>query len=278
MRKSIIPDYDFNELFYSVESFPYVAIFGDWHMSSPWALSTIDRVCSNNKIKVLLHVGDFGLWTGRYAKSYLVSVDRMLEKHNAIILVTPGNLEDYDRLENAKQIENAPEGFRAIKDYKRIIFIDRGSHWTWNNHKFMSFGGANSIDFERRTVGKDWWLQEQITDEHVSRVHNVGKVDVMISHDAPMGIPISSRSEALKFGFSMSGLEYAEQSSVMMRKVTDIVKPDLIFYGHYHKRKHIITNLTDENGVDYKVDSLCLNKEYSEGNSVFLNTETLKFN
>lgn len=210
-----------------------LAFAGDWHGDTFWAKNVL-HVLNGMGIKRLYHVGDFGLWPGNDGASFLYKTHRWLEKYDMEIWVTPGNHEDWPRLEQlyAKyQGEIAP----VSKKYSRIKFLPRGYRWEDQGVSFVSLGGAPSIDREYRREGKSWWPEEMITTEHVAQTVAGGYADIMITHDSPR--PGVRRVEEIVSGKSMWSTAvkaYAAVGRELLTQAFDGVKPRLLVHGHYH--------------------------------------------
>lgn len=209
---------------------PVVGIAGDWHGDLGWALSMVSRF-HKHKIDTILHLGDFGIWRGPHGDKYLRRIHSKLEEYGMAINVTLGNHEDYDRVRN---LEANKDGLLYDPKYPTIRFFPRGFSWVWNDHKFLSLGGANSIDRNLRTMGKDWWEGEQITDADVHTAISHGKVDVMLTHDAPSGTSYLEQlngSSTLPFDIQL----WVKESADQVKKALDVNRPEILFHGHYHR-------------------------------------------
>jgi hypothetical protein len=112
--------------------------------------------------------------------------------------------------------------------------------------KFLSCGGAFSIDLPSRTPMISWWPQEEITEADVIRSTQGGPVDIMITHDAPNCPPklasMLQMSEQIWIRAYGSQRWYGELSprSFKCRQaisaIMDEVAPKLLIHGHYHWR------------------------------------------
>lgn len=252
-----------------------IAVAGDWHGHSMGASMSLEKVSELSDAQIILHLGDFGLWTGNSGRKYFFYVNKILTKLDHYLFVTLGNHENYDLLAKFEDVPGMP-GCKFSPDHDRIIFFARGFDWEWNDKKFMSFGGANSIDRQFRTEGKDWWVGEQITDADVDAGISVGKVDVMFSHDAPYGIDIlgSHRSN----GWAFDAMLYSDESRKQLKRVSDVAQPSMLFHGHYHiPRNEMDTLRVDGEYEFYQINTICLDKELTVNNVGVLNVQTLDF-
>lgn len=219
-----------------------VAFAGDWHGIAPWACS---RVMSAGMlgISVILHVGDFGIWHGNHGKKYLMAVEKACARYGVTILVTPGNHEDWDRLDS-KLTKDKGDGWGAVKHMTdHIKVLPRGHRFTLttpagNSRSFVSLGGAPSIDYATRTEGRDWWPSEMITEADVDATIAGGYADVMIAHDSPdVPYAVGSVASILAYnpqGWPLAALSYATVGRNRMHRAYEGVAPSWFFHGHYH--------------------------------------------
>lgn len=232
-----------------------IGILGDTHSNTNWVVNYALGRFQRENIRNIVQVGDFGIWPGEYGGRFVKRVNIELEKNDQDLWVTPGNHDDYDRIETLLE---DPDGWLILAP--RIRVAPRGHRWSWENRTFVSLGGAPSVDrtwrlksmginpLVAKAVGTDfvnisavkplkrsWWPQEFITDEDVRRVAEGGHADVMITHDAPNGIEtISRRIAGNPFSFQPWDLEYADRGRVQMDKAFRAVAPSVFLHGHYH--------------------------------------------
>jgi NAD(P)-dependent dehydrogenase (short-subunit alcohol dehydrogenase family) len=89
-----------------------------------------------------------------------------------------------------------------------------------------------------------------------------GPVDVLITHDAPAGVPLKS-----ELRLPPDVVSRADRTRALLRDVVDVLAPPHVFCGHWHQRR--IQELTHPDGRVSRVD--VLDKEYSrEGNAVLV--------
>lgn len=247
----------------------HVGAAGDWHGDTRWALHSL-KVFSQHRIRTILHVGDFGLWPGESGASFLRKVDRKLADLGQTLLVTEGNHEWYDKLD---QIEPSADGLKRVTP--RIIFLPRGFRWTWHGWNFMSLGGAPSVDFDQRKRGVSWWPQEAITMGDIYRiregVEERGTVDVMITHDAPKNvIAIDEAIAGNPYGFSEKGLQYAAEGRELLHAAWEMAQPELLIHGHYHIP---VDEVVEGEGFSSRI--VGLDREFRKGNLMSLALDDL---
>lgn len=203
---------------------------GDTHANSKW----FQRVCEiahENGIHQILQLGDFGYWPHKsFGQRFLISVEKSLKLYDLTLLWIDGNHENHDWLQ---QLKRGDDGFARVfvphrAATERVLHAPRGTRWEWDGVTFLALGGAYSIDKNGRTPHESWWSQELITEAEIHRAMEGGKVDVLVSHDAPLGV------ENLFGGKDL----FPESASnrLAVRAVMDHVQPKLVVHGHYHVR------------------------------------------
>lgn len=252
-----------------------VALAGDWHGKTIGATMSIEKIVEQSDAEVILHLGDYGVWGEASGRKYLFSVNKLLKKFDKVLFVTLGNHENYNLIEKFENVPGMP-GCLYEPGNEHVVYFSRGFKWTWNDKKFMSFGGANSIDRRFRTVDKDWWAQEQISDADVAEGIKVGSVDVMLSHDAPYGSDILGSHRSVNLGLDIE--MYANESRKQLKRVTDVTQPSMLFHGHYHiyRDEMDVFRVTGEYEF-YETRTICLDKELTNHNVGILNIDSLKF-
>ena len=211
-----------------------VLVVGDLHGSEHWAKMSLEYAARNG-CNAIVQVGDFGRWIPNDATiRYLNTVQREADEYDIDFYWLDGNHEDHTRIDHGWPTAQYTDG------YKRVIYLPRGYRWSWWGKRFMTVGGAVSVDKRMRKAGVSWWPEEELTDsqvEYASRDDGT-PVDVVFSHDCPLGVDIPGIGRDLKTGNS-NGWPYdvlldAERHRVKMRKIFDSVRPQLWFHGHFH--------------------------------------------
>ena len=212
-----------------------VAFSGDWHGNLKAARKAI-RYAAKGGAEVLIQVGDFGVWE---PYGFIRAISDEAKRFDMLVLVTPGNHEDYDYLDS---LDSPVLG--------NVIFLPRGFRWSWSGVSFLAVGGAGSrdrtwrLDEQAKGSKKSWWVQEYITDLDVEKSISGGPVDVLISHDAPLGyggsLPIEPRLASIPddmlFKPNSFDVLLAEVSARQLEKIFDYVLPSTLVHGHFHVR------------------------------------------
>jgi hypothetical protein len=246
-----------------------VAIAGDWHGNSFWVQRAIPFLAREAPgVRTILHVGDFGVWPEIPGKGFLSTVDYWCRRA-AIerVLVTPGNHEDWDLLDAA--FAKHPD--EAVQLSNAVWVLPRGYRFALAGRTFMSFGGAASLDYAGRTVGKSWWPTEIPTEEHIAAAIAAGPVEVLITHETVDGGTAETERmlRSNPYRWSAEALAYAALSRDRVTRVWNSVNPAILAHGHMHVQDEI------EVGDGRRVYSLGQDNE--DGNLALLSLEDLSW-
>lgn len=200
--------------------------------------------------------------------NHVVAVNDHLRKLGRILYVVAGNHEDYWELDESllfggfyredggiAVLGNLPpegyvnentgttahydeEGFIVSEMFSNIRLVPRTHEWVWNDRRFVSVGGANSIDkFVRLDIKAGWWEEEQITDEQVESVLSCDSPDYLICHDAPYSVARTMYGRG-NSGFGVYAEAYSEESQKQLDRVVDKLSPSVLVCGHHHVRRN----------------------------------------
>lgn len=234
-----------------------LAIFGDWHGDAGWALNAI-RSAAREGVRTAIHVGDFGLdWPGAKRGRYEAKLNKYLLELDMTLVVSGGK---HDNWETIAKLPAEDDGMGTVRSNIRVL--PRGGRTEIEGLAVGALGGAFSVDYEHRTAGKDWWASEEPTPAEAKGLVAGGPIDILITHDAPAGVPLKGDFE-LRPELSKK----AEETRVLLREVVDLMGVPHVFCGHWHQRR--IHELTHTNGQRTRVD--VLNMENSRlGNGVLV--------
>jgi predicted phosphodiesterase len=168
-----------------------------------------------------LQIGDFG-----FKYDTLKNVD--YTKH----LIIGGNHDNYDTC------------------YKYPHFLYDYGYTSINGVKFFYYRGAYSIDRQYRTIGIDWWEQEQVSIDQFMKARELYreiKPDIVITHDCP---------ESINYHLLPPGAtRYQNLTGWALDELFRIHQPKIWRFGHYHKTWEMTIN-----GTHFK----CLNELETE--------------
>ncbi|MGC3995178.1 MAG: metallophosphoesterase family protein [Propionicimonas sp.] len=206
---------------------------GDMHGNTGAALAVIDHAAALH-VDLILQLGDFGFW--RQGQKFLRKVEARLAARGLELWWVDGNHEDFDRL---NVLPVGPDGRRRISDH--VWHLPRGFRWRWGDTVWVAAGGAVSVDRNYRTEGVDWFPQEELTGAEVDRIIADGPADMVVAHDAPLGVPFLRRllhqelpawrrESAWPTGVLMRSDEHQRR----VRRLVEGVQAKRVFHGHHH--------------------------------------------
>lgn len=148
-----------------------------------------------------LQIGDFG-----FKYDTLKNVDST--RH----LILPGNHDHYDTC------------------YNHPHFLGDYGYTSLNRIDFFYYRGAYSIDQQYRTIGIDWWENEQVNIDQFMKARELYrdiKPEVMITHDCPQDIALQMLEPGQRV--------YENITSWALQELYNIHQPKLWFFGHWHR-------------------------------------------
>lgn len=188
-----------------------IAIYGDIHGE---VVRMKDMIVKDTYAERHIQIGDYGYgWLSPYLETAM------------------------DEFENFGFIRgNHDDPARCRKSPKYMG--DFGTEVLADGTKMMWVSGAWSIDHARRTPGKSWWEDEQLSDDQLMEVINLYadfKPDVMLTHDAPA---VVSNAMFLVPGLGLGGVANSKQcynrTNVSFDVMLNLHSPKKWFYGHWH--------------------------------------------
>ncbi|MDR2988438.1 MAG: metallophosphoesterase, partial [Nocardiopsaceae bacterium] len=73
-----------------------ILVAGDWHGNRLWAVNVIRRIpqlLNGEEPRIILHLGDFGIWPDDEGRRYLTTVSSVLAEQDAELWFVDGNHE-----------------------------------------------------------------------------------------------------------------------------------------------------------------------------------------
>jgi Calcineurin-like phosphoesterase len=207
-----------------------IAVAGDWHGNTAWAVRAVHRMAGllpGDGPRVVVHLGDFGIWPGPGGQEYLSRLDEALAAAGAQLWFVDGNHEDFTQL---ARLRPGPEGCEQVTE--RIWHLPRGYRWRWHGRSWLALGGGVSLDRAGRRAGLDWWPEEEITRAQATSVIAAGPADVMVTHECPAGIEHAFPPPPT--WWSPSDLRRSDAHQALLREVVLAVRPRWLMHGHLH--------------------------------------------
>jgi len=159
-----------------------------------------------------IQLGDFG-----FDYSTLKNVD---PKNHVFI---GGNHDNYDKVDS---VPHYLGNYGYVNDF--------------NGVSFFFYRGAWSIDKIYRTIGIDWWEQEENNIEtfmQAREFYRSIKPDIVLTHDCPESVV----PHLLKPGSRV----YQNNTGWALQELFNIHQPKIWRYGHHHKSWRMTINGTD---------------------------------
>ena len=207
-----------------------IGVAGDWHGNTAWATRAVRKICALLPAagpRVIMQLGDFGIWPGADGREYLSRLDAALAAADAVLWFVDGNHEDFTQL---ARLRPGPDGRAQVTD--RIWHLPRGHRWRWGNRDWLALGGAVSLDRAVRTAGADWWPEEEITRPQARSVIEAGPADVMVTHECPAGVEHTFPPPPS--WWSPADLRRSGTHRALLREVVLAVQPRWLMHGHLH--------------------------------------------
>lgn len=193
---------------------------------------------TSKEIDKIIQVGDFGIGFGQSDYWHESLNDYMIENN---IYFLRGNHDN-------------PNQCKKMKSWIRDATVE---------NDMMFLGGAWSIDYNYRTLGINYWDDEELSQEELYRafeIYCLVQPKIMVTHDCPLTV---SAEFFIKRGKSFSGVQYKTRTGNALEQMWQSHKPKLHVFGHWH---HDIDEVLE--GTRF----ICLN----EMSYVDINLETLE--
>lgn len=201
-----------------------ICFVGDAHGDSGF-LASVGRWAAERSCRTLVQLGDFGFWPGPDGVRFLDAVERDLARTGSVLVCVDGNHDWHDWLAT---LSPGPDGLNRIRPH--LWHAPRGSVLPLPGaSRALAVGGAPSIDRNARVEGASWWAGETISHAEVERCFQAidqGPIDVVLSHDAPLEMPLGPLTP-----WPAGDAHRRILSAIGMRAT-----PRHWFAGHYHRR------------------------------------------
>lgn len=252
-----------------------VVLAGDWHGNDGWACHVILKAAEllwRERRKIILHAGDFGVWPGAEGREFLDVVSRELRLADVELWFVDGNHEWHPELIalREEELRKGNDGLVPIDrddDMARVFWVPRGHRWSWHGKTWMGLGGAVSVDAAVRTKGRSWWPEETLTGEQLNHATRPGKVDVMLTHDAPSAVKMTF-GQPPSF-WDVMDLARSDAHRDQLQDVVDKIQPKALIHGHYHQ---VVRQVVEPYGTDV----IGLDLDGTDGNYTLFDTRKLK--
>ena len=203
-----------------------IMFVGDSHGNTDFMVRALKKA-DGAGVRTVIQCGDYGFWpVGRFPQN----IDTAAFARALKLYVVRGNHDDHDFLDAIDVYTDGKYG-RATQVLPRAFYGQIDGFW------IASLGGATSIDREgriemmRRGHYPIWWPQEAVRDTDVDTLIKAvagRRVDVLVTHDAPMPPPIASGN------YKRDPDSTANQNRIM--RALEALRPSYLIHGHWHMR------------------------------------------
>ncbi len=162
-----------------------VFITGDKH-GSLLPLFGLAQKNELNSADILLIAGDAGyIWN----EDYPYKVETLQQVFPGTIAFIDGNHENHAIL-NAMEVCCWNHG-KAHRAGERVFHLMRGELYSIYGDHYFVFGGARSVDQDRRVEGESWWQEEEPSAAELSYgekqlAEHLHEIDYVITHETPL--------------------------------------------------------------------------------------------
>jgi predicted phosphodiesterase len=136
---------------------------------------------------------------------------------------------------NHKVVAGNHDNYDIIKDFPH--YLGDFGNCSLGGVDFFFYRGAYSIDRDSRTIGIDWWSQEEVSFdsfEFAKDLYISTKPKIVITHCCPHSV-IPYFLHPLDAG----GKVYNTRTDWALQELLDAHKPSLWIFGHYHVSKQV---------------------------------------
>lgn len=175
--------------------------------------------------------GDAGIFWRNDKKDAKQIIEYWEEYCNGVDLYfIDGNHENFKILNNLEIDEN---NMGIVSEH--IHYLRRGYCYNICGKNILTVGGADSVDWYRRTEGLSWWKEETISQEDIDRVP-AGHYDYIITHCCPRHIFDNNKVYLI----TLSALDQSKinhNSEDKLEELYNKVSFNKWYFGHYHINK-----------------------------------------
>ena len=216
-----------------------VGVAGDWESHARRAVKQIGWLnYVEPALRCVLQLGDLrftsdDIRTGaaRTDAPFLNAIDSACRRHQVdMVLVTPGNHDDWARMNAWWKAHPS----RPMQVSEHVWMLPRGARFGLGGRRFLSFGGAVSVNQAALTEGRNWWRDEAPTQAEADDAAASGPADVLLLHeatDAPIP-PVTRRLASNRSRRRFDHLRESTHSRQVVSALRDRLRPAVTFHGH----------------------------------------------
>ena len=183
--------------------------------------------------EAVLQAGDFGYWPYAYGgNDFLVEVSRCAQTTGVEYHWVDGNHEDHASLPHGTD--------EPYETHPGVFWHPRGTRQKFGDSTVLFIGGAQSVDQNLRTEGRDWFRNEIPNQRELHRAADE-PADVVLAHEGPSSVELVGN---YKGRIPPSVLRRADGFRKELETIRRIVEPRLWVHGHWHLRNTAQVDMT----------------------------------
>ena len=216
-----------------------ILILGDIHANKGHA-KRVFEYAQEVEADLIIQVGDWGYafsrtqykgTGGKIECEFTHYVSELVKDFGIPVKWLGGNHENYEFLQNTLD-ELTPETDGTYELYPGLFYIPRGTKLEYDGVRFLTCGGAVSVDKKTRINFVSWWKAEAITQKDIDKCAQAGKADVLLTHDLPLEVTVIDRHLDPYWGEEAARGTYQNRFAI-----SEILKASgarLHLHGHLH--------------------------------------------
>lgn len=223
-----------------------ILVLGDSHCDAEHIDFAYDKAERFNCDAIFV-VGDFGWWTNfKDGHEFLRFCSLRARRTEIPLYWLDGNHEYHPDLV-AMVEDEGHDGFIELDQH--FYYSPRGNTWVWDDVRFMTLGGAFSIDRANRILGIDWFEEEMISEDDVDYCIDQGEVDVLLCHDAPAEVDMNAEFATKGRRMYKDHIEGTFRNRERLQRVVNACNPNVVVHGHWHHQYTYISDLVENRRV-----------------------------
>ena len=237
-----------------------VLLVGDTHSDATF-VAGIMGAAKKNEVEVVIQLGDFGF---SFDRNMIASISAWLDRDESHQFYwIDGNHDQHDFIEEEllsglpswdKPVSMGGHKYSRAVFHERMFYVPRGAVFKLGDTTVMGLGGAFSIDKDYRAPHISWWPQELIRQSDMDRAVNnakeYGRIDVMITHDAPPSDHLETWLDAFDYKVDRA----SSDNRRALGWVVEQVRPMFLYHGHYHRPYSASYRNTQVRGIGANVN------------------------
>ncbi|MBW4061512.1 metallophosphoesterase [Candidatus Saccharibacteria bacterium] len=172
-------------------------------------------------------------------RDFVRLLSKQLAKHGLTVVFVDGNHDRHSFLRGLMAEQGVKNYDKFVRVRDNIWYAPRGFTWTWSGKQFMALGGAYSVADDRNgqiARGVYEW-DEAVSPADMrraySRLGGRGTIDVLVTHDCPMEVPLAELHEGVR-PWTRGDSPETDANRQLVSQVFVGGGIPLCFHGHYH--------------------------------------------